>query len=283
MEEKIIYVYCIANIKPKLNGLPAGEVGLKDLVDGLYFVDHRGLYAVVSKVRESEFGEENLKKNLADLEWLKAKASTHEKVIEEVMKGVCVIPFKFATLFKTESSLKAMLDQHREEFGKNIEYLTGKEEWGVKVYCDMDKFKENINISDEEVLKIDKEIDCASPGKAFLLKKKKEEVLKASISGRMNERIKYFFERLSQYSVQGRINRLFPKEVTERNDDMILNAAFLVDRNKVAELCKQVEFFKTQYEEAGIDFDLSGSWPPYNFCSTCGKTKTSIKSEAENE
>jgi hypothetical protein len=93
IEKQLVYLYCVTNKEPKLTET-------KDSVDNLYFICHRGLCAVASKVEESEFDEEGLKKNMADLEWVKANASTHERIIEGVMASADVIPFKFGTLFK---------------------------------------------------------------------------------------------------------------------------------------------------------------------------------------
>ena len=121
----LIYLYCITNKVPKLKEI-------ENLVNKPYFIYHKSLYAIVNKVKESEFDEENLKRNLADLEWIKAKASIHEKAIEGIMKNTCVIPFKFATLFNTEDNLKAMLSQHLEEFKGILKKLEDKEEWGVR-------------------------------------------------------------------------------------------------------------------------------------------------------
>lgn len=258
-EKNLIYLYCVTKKEPKLK-----EV--KNLVDELYFVYHMGLYAVVSKVKESEFSEENLKKNLVDLEWIKAEASIHEKIIEEVMKDTCVIPFKFATLFNNEDNLKAMLEEHVEELKASLKHLEGKEEWGVKIYCDIEKLKENLIQEDEALLKIDKEISASSPGKAFLLKKKKEELINTLLSKKLNEYGQYNFDRLREQSLKARINKLLPKEVTERKDEMILNSAFLVHKDKISAFISGVDILKEQYKDKGLFLNCTGPWPPYNFC-----------------
>ena len=257
-DKGLIYLYCLTNKIPKLKET-------EDLVDNAHFFYYQGLYAVVSNVSTDEFSEENLKKNLADLEWIKTKAGIHEKAIETVMKNSCVIPFKFGTIFNTEENLKIMLKEHIGEFKDTLKYLEGKEEWGVKIYCDMDKLKENLIHEDKELLNIDKEINSASPGKAFILKKKKEDLVNTILNKKLNEYSQGPFERLKQYSVEFRINKLLPKEVTERKEEMILNSAFLIDKNKVADFVDTVNGIKTRYAEQGLFFDCTGPWPPYNF------------------
>lgn len=259
VKEDLIYLYCVTEKAPKLKDV-------KNLVDELYFVYHLGLYAVVSKVKASEFSEENLKKNLADLEWIKVEASIHEKVIEGVMKYTCVIPFKFGTIFKSEDNLKAMLEEHAQALKEKLKNLEGKEEWGVKIYCDLEKLKEVIIEEDGEILNIDKEINSSSPGKAYLLKKKKEELLNIAVNKKLNEYGQVSFDRLKERSQEARINKLLPKEVTERKDEMILNSAFLVEQDKVAVFLNTIEGFKTRCADKGLFFDCTGPWPPYNFC-----------------
>jgi len=152
----LIYLYCLTNKIPKLKEA-------EDLVDNARFFYYQDLYAMVSNVSTDEFSEENLKKNLADLEWIKHKAGIHEKVIETVMKDSCVIPFKFGTIFNTEENLKIMLKEHIREFKDTLKYLEGKEEWGVKIYCDLEKLKKVMIQEDGEISKLDKEINSVMP------------------------------------------------------------------------------------------------------------------------
>lgn len=254
----LIYLYCLTNKIPKLKEA-------EDLVDNARFFYYQDLYAVVSNVSTDEFSEENLKKNLVDLEWIKEKASAHEKVIETVMKNSCVIPFKFGTIFNTEENLKIMLKKHTREFKDTLKHLEGKEEWGVKIYCDIDKLKENLIREDKELLSIDKEINSCQQGKAFILKKKKVELVNTSVHKKLNDYGQLIFEKLDQHSIDSRINKLLPKEVTERKEEMILNSAFLIKKDKIENFMEAENALKETFEEMGIFLDCTGPWPPYNF------------------
>ena len=258
-EKELIYLYCVTDNAPKLK-----EV--ENFADEIYFIYRQGIYAVVSKVKENEFSAENLKKNFANLDWIKEKANIHEKIIEGVMKYTCVIPFKFGTIFNTEDNLKVMLKEHSERFKVNLMNLEGKEEWGVKIYCDMERLKGSTIKEDDEILKIDKEINSSSSGKAYFLKKKKEELIKDMLNKTINEDGQKSFNLLKGLSLEGRINKLLPKEVTEREDDMVLNSAFLVDKSKVAQFIQATDELKAKYNDKGFNFDCTGPWPPYNFC-----------------
>jgi hypothetical protein len=182
------------------------------------------------------------------------------------MKNTCVIPFKFATLFNTEDNLKTMLGQHLEGFRDILKKLEDKEEWGVKIYCNSEKLKENLIQTDEQLLNIDKKINSSAPGKAYLLKKKKEELLNIAVNKKFNEYGQISFDRLRERSQEAGINKLLPKEVTERNDEMILNSAFLINKDKVGDFLNIVDDLRVEYTDKGLFFDCTGPWPPYNFC-----------------
>lgn len=258
-KKDLIYLYCITNRTPKLK-----EV--ENLVSRLYFIYYHGIYAVAGKVSEDEFDKENLKRNLIDLEWVKTKVGIHEKVIEGIMKNAGVIPFKFAVLFNTEDNLKAMLEEHIREFKDGLKYLEDKEEWGIKIYCETEKLEDFLIKNDETILRIDKEIGFSLPGKAFLLKKKKEDLSITLVNKKITEYGQTSFDKLREKSLKTCINKLLPKEVTDRKNDMIFNSAFLVEKDGRKTFVGTVDILKAEYEDKGLFFDCTGPWPPYNFC-----------------
>ncbi|HAS17311.1 MAG TPA: hypothetical protein DDX84_03735 [Nitrospiraceae bacterium] len=269
-KKDLVYLYCVTDKKPLLKEeYPITPLykkgGIKDM-HGVYSVAHSRLYAVVSKVFEDEFSKENLEKNLNDMKWLKIKVSTHENIIEEVMKENCVIPFKFATLFRTEDNLKACLNEHAEELIENLSYIKGKKEWGVKIYFNMDRLSNFLIKENGEILALDHEIRSSSPGKAFLFRKKKEELI-IKMADRMIDRyIQDCINSLNKQSLDICINKLLPKEITDREEKMILNAVFLVKENNVNTFMNTVNRIRRKYEKNGLFVDCTGPWPPYNFC-----------------
>ncbi|MCX5703441.1 MAG: GvpL/GvpF family gas vesicle protein, partial [Candidatus Omnitrophica bacterium] len=80
-------------------------------------------------------------------------------------------------------------------------------------------------------------------------------------------------ERLKITAVDTRINNILPKEVTEKKEDMVLNAAFLINNKRIKEFENVLTYLKTKYTNKGLIFDCTGPWPPYNFCGSL-KEKT---------
>jgi len=258
--DSLIYLYCVTSTVPNLTEA-------EHLVDELYSVNHDGLYAVVSKVKESEFNEENLERNMANLEWIENNVTTHEKVVEGVMQGTCVIPFKFGTMFRTEDNLKTMLAEHADDLRQTLEKLKGAEEWGVKVFYDKEKVKKSLHQEEvAELQQMDEQINSSTPGRVFFLRKKRDELLNAAVNDAIAKYGQDSFEMLSRKSIATRRNELLPKEATERKDDMFLNVAFLIEKSRLTQFLLVLDDLKVKYGDMGLSFDCTGPWPPYNFC-----------------
>jgi hypothetical protein len=258
-EAQLTYLYCVAGKEPKLGQIEALE-------SGIYCVCHNGLYAVAATVERQEFDAEGLKKNMANFQWVRYMVGTHERIIERIATETDIIPFRFGTLFSTDNSLKAMLEQYGQQFERILNRLADKQEWGLKIYCDLAKLKTGLFNDQARILMMDDEIKNSSAGRAYFLKKKKETMLQEALNEKINECGRESFEALKDLSCEARITRLLPKEVTEREDDMVLNAAFLVDKAGTNDFLNMARTLKTHYEGNGFLIDCTGPWPPYNFC-----------------
>jgi Gas vesicle synthesis protein GvpL/GvpF len=261
--DQLLYLYCVTDREPKLSQAETSE-------QGLYSVRSNGLYAVVRTVEQQEFGEEAVKRNMADFQWAKGRAGAHERIIEQVMTDVDVIPFRFGTLFGTDAALKAMLEQYEAEFKAILTKLADKHEWGLKIYCDRGKLKAGLQDGQGKFMKLDGEIRASSTGKSYFLKKKKDAMVETAINEKAGECARASLDLLRPLSTETRINRLLPKEVTERDAEMILNGAFLVDKCRTDDFLNVVNELKTRYEDKGLVIDCTGPWPAYNFCGLSG-------------
>jgi len=258
-DHELIYLYCVTEATPDMRDLAAR-------VDNLYWIAHRDLCAVVSNVPELEFNEDALHQNVNDAEWLKLKVLLHEAVIESVMQHQTVVPFKFATIFRNQNSLTTCLEQNYDPMKTMLLNLKGREEWGVKVYCDRRKLSAALIDEDEPVISLDQEIAAATPGKAFFLKKQREDLVRTTAGRKLIEFSQDCFDRLSASSLKARLNACLPGEVTPQKEEMILNAAFLIEALKHSVLKGAIYKLKADYEGQGLRFDCTGPWPPYNFC-----------------
>ena len=151
MINDLIYVYCLS--QNPIDLLQKMEsTGLKTLM----FDDFN---VIIKYVSENEFSEENLKKNLSDIQWLESNAREHFRVISFIMENSTVIPFKFGTIFNTYTSLKKFITDYSDSLIENFLHITGKEEWSVKIYCNRNILCEQIDELSEEAAALEKKIN----------------------------------------------------------------------------------------------------------------------------
>lgn len=257
--QPLIYLYCVTAQPPDLASVeqPPG---------GLYLVREAGLCAVVSQVEAGQFEPSTLRRNLENLGWVTAETTKHERIVEAVMQDRGVIPFRFATLFHTDDSLRTRLRTHADEFKAILGQLEEKAEWGVKAYCDLEKLTDRLRAGDSSVSEINETIRLAPPGRAFLLGKKREELVKAALAVRVDRYVEEIMGALQAVSVQMRKNKILPPGTTERCGVMILNAAFLVANHDASTFVDVTTAMNARGADPSILVECSGPWPAYNFC-----------------
>ncbi len=247
----LTYLYCVT------------ELGEKSLPENVNEIKVEDLAAIVSDVSEEEFGEENLKKNLSRLAWVESVVRHHESVMEEMRAQTTIVPFRFPTIFHSQTSLQEFLHAQKSALKNLLENLKGKEEWGIKVYIGSEQLQAFLAGS-KEIQEIDEALKTASAGKAYLLKKRRESLVAGNLTASLQEALDSLFERLRKFSVQAKLNPVLPKAVTEREDEMMLNGAFLIDSQKREMFMEEVESAKKAFPF--LTLEPSGAWAAYNFC-----------------
>lgn len=256
MSKELVYVYCITNKKPDLNF---------DNSDEIYTNKINELYAVFKYVSYSDYSEENIKNKISDILWLDHNVRNHLNVITAVMNQVQVIPLNFGTIYKSEESVQEFVLEYYEMLNKNIQYIKNKEEWSVYVLCEKKIIKNNIELFSKEIKEISVQAKASSPGKAYILEKKKIQMIEYEVVKIYNEIIQNILSRLKKLSDEWRVNTISEnnKEYMER--DMILNAVFFLKNelvNRFTECCDEIN---GTYESYGIILEVKGPWPPYTF------------------
>ncbi|MCK9422957.1 MAG: GvpL/GvpF family gas vesicle protein [Bacteroidales bacterium] len=259
MINDLIYVYCISNSPPDLRK--------NNALEGLKCITFQGFYTVVKLVSYSEFSEENLKKNLSDITWLEFNARAHVRIISLLMEDCTVIPFKFGTIYHTQDSLKKFITDYSDSFIENFLIIQGKEEWSVKIYCDRRTLCERIDELSEEAATLEKEIMASAPGKAFLLRRKKADLIENELNKLTKSYGQEYYNEINKMSENTTLNNLLPKELTGREDTMILNSAFLVRKDKAVDFVTTISFLRKKYPDLGFDIEMTGPWPPFSFVS----------------
>jgi hypothetical protein len=257
MTTDLIYVFCLTDTPPRLQETMGSEC-LEALVLGDFHV-------VVKYVSPEEFLEENFKRNLSDIEWLDKNTREHVRVNGALSGQYNVIPFKFGTIFYNEDSLRRFIADYTMSLSENLSFIKGKEEWSVKIYCDRKSLSIQIDELSEESADLEKQIMASSPGKAYLLKRKKTELIEFEMDRICKKYGQEYFDEFIGVSTATSLNNLLPKEFTGREDNMILNASFLVNKNEVSNFRNKLDTLKNKYENSGFCIESTGPWTPYSF------------------
>ncbi|MDP3043361.1 MAG: GvpL/GvpF family gas vesicle protein [bacterium] len=235
----------------------------------VFSIPYKDIEAVVSEVFLKEFGSEEIQRRAReDLEWIKDKALMHEKAIETAMNNSdgLIIPMKFGTIFKDKGSLIGSLKKDYLKFKGLLDGLQGKEERSVKIYLKSQLLENEIKKKSPMIQSKLEEIKSLPAGRQYFLEEEINEMVKREAKNSINNNyIPLFLEKLKGLAEELKENRILGKELTQRNDPMIFNGAFLVKKEKVDKFQKEMQKLRAEYEKIGFIFESSGPWPPYNF------------------
>lgn len=236
------YVYCIIK-SPKEREF--GQIGIGEGNNAVYTVHFRDLAAVVSDtpIRIYDPTRENV--------------LAHEFVNETVMREYTVIPMSFGTLFRTEEDIVELLKSTYQAFDDVLEKMKDKIEFGLKVLWDREKVGATIEEQNEEIRRLRDEINRNAQSSTYFARMQLGRLVEAALEDAGNQYVRDIHEALKPAAVASRSNKPI-------GDRMILNAAFLVDRDRERNFDDAVKEVSRKYEQL-LSFKYTGPWPPYNF------------------
>ncbi len=258
MDNDLIYAYCI------LNSLPREEEDVTK-AEEINILQINEYYVVYKLVSPDDFSEENLKLNLRDTIWLERNKRHHITTILAVMKRHTVIPLRFGTIFPNREYLGKFVTDYSASLFRNFQSVSGKEEWAVKIYCNKRVLREKMFELSDELVTLEKHILESSPGKAFLLNRKKTELIEQEVILFMKKKGQQCLDEYKTICTQSYLNNLFPRELTGRQDDMILNANFFITKENVGLFVYLVNRQENEFHSLGFSFEVTGPWPPFSF------------------
>lgn len=234
---------------------------------------YREIEAVMSKVSIDEFTSSEIqKKAQEDPNWIKDKVLIHEKVIEEAVKNngktLSAIPMRFGIIFKNIGSLEETLDKDYSRMREVLKRIRGKQEWGIKLYLkDKEGFEKEVSKKNEAIKKKQEQISALPEGMAYFVEGELKELMSSQMDKELNNVADFVFENITKYAVAKVKNKILEKELTGKQESMILNAAYLIPEEKVEEFKKEVGELSQKIQAERFYLEYSGPWPIYNFSS----------------
>jgi len=265
-----LYLYCL---RERVDGTPAFSIKGVDGKGEAYVLLFNDLEAVVSKISFEEFASEEIqRKAQEDLGWIKEKALIHEAVVEKAMWEdshlLNLIPMRFGTIFKDEYKLRETLNKSYPEIKEILERIRGSQEWSVKVYLrDRKKFEQMTKERNDTIKEKEKEMASLPEGMAFFMEEELKEVISKEVEQELNNMKEGLFERLKRQSVASTRGKILGKELTGRQEPMVLNAAYLIPEKNIEDFKREITGLNHQIQGNGFCLEYSGPWPPYHFTS----------------
>jgi hypothetical protein len=248
------YVYCIIHTEDSLR---FGPIGIGSEPADVHTVNFKDIAAVVSDTPLEVYDP------------TRENVLAHERVNEVVMRDYTVIPMSFSTVFKTSEDIVELLRTAYEAFRDVLVKMQDKLEFGVKVLWEPEVVIREIEKDDENLRLLRQEIS-SQKGSTYFARMQYGRLVDSLLAERSEELVADIFNALSSVSVASRANKPI-------GDKMVLNAAFLVSRDRESDFDTKVKEMDAKYEN--LKFKFTGPWPPYNFVNI--RLKLERASEAE--
>lgn len=261
---RALYVYCIGGRDELALALAADAPDAIEEGTSVSLVGSSGLSAAVSLVPLSVYGEGALEAKLSDATWTATRALRHERVVEHFARRAAVVPLRFGTIYLRRESVEEMLARDAARLGALLGRLEGREEWGLNVYVERARLKDEVVRVSARLREMAERADAASPGQGYLLRKKidalRDEEARAETK-RVTSEIEARLGRVSEGAARLRAlrdERAGPGELAAR-------FAFLVSREGFDGFRAEAERLAEEHAPLGFSFELTGPLPPYNF------------------
>jgi Gas vesicle synthesis protein GvpL/GvpF len=236
------YVYGIVRCRERVD---FGRIGIGGAGEIVYTVNYQDIAAVVSNTSVYIFDP------------TRENALAHEHVIETVMKNYTIIPMSFGTVFRTDNDIREVLKSIYSSLKDVLYQMSGKLEFGLKVNWDRDRIIEDIKREDEEIRKFHQEIIRKHLQSTYLARMQLGRMIDKALAERSISYVREIYEALRGVCVASRDNQPI-------GDKMIMNAAFLVERDREPQFDEAVNRLAKNHGQR-LKFKYTGPWPPYNF------------------
>lgn len=256
----MLYLYGLAqsDLLPEIEG-----TGL-DGRSPLFLHRHENIATILSEVAESEFCSDQAEDNLKDLAWIGPRAFIHEQVIEQVMRNSPILPARFGTIFSTLKGVDSLLEKNQDTILTFLDRIKDKQEWAIKGMLDRAAAKE---VLFKTALDSQAQALSALPqGKRYFQEQKIRANVEKELKSWLTRVCKNIASALGGCASDFYERKTLSRNTGERNKDMVINWAYLVDNNQLSGFRETIEKINMENKESGLILECSGPWPPYSFC-----------------
>jgi hypothetical protein len=253
--DELRYLYAVANARADaaisssdLRGIEGSRV--QSIVEG-------GLLGATSVVPAADYEEGPLNERMQNLEWLAPRAASHQDVNGRLLDLTdAVIPLAFGAIYRGADGVRDLLRSRAEDFAARLRAVEGRAEWIVSIE------REGLNaLPGTAVRALDAEIAAAPPGRAFLLGKRRDEVVRED--RRMRDAA---IAEESWAAIEAIAERVYREQlIDDPTAAAVARFSVLAPRDREVELGDLVRRLGATGTLQGYRVRLSGPWPAYRF------------------
>jgi len=181
----------------------------------------------------------------------------HQEIISRVMdKNDTVIPISFGNIFKSREDVKVLLENLYPQFNELFPKIKGKIEVGLKVIGKKDWMERRVH-QNPQVEKIAQNVQRKSKTAGYYDRIQLGDAAQKMITGLQKEVEADIYAPLKTDAEAAVVNDPI-------SETMLLNASFLIDRNKESTFDEMVNHAHEKWKDY-TEFNYTGPWPAYNF------------------
>lgn len=246
MEKKGIYAYGVITT-------PTDSLKMNNI----FLVSYKNLSLVGKMVSIKDF-QKKIKKTLKSPVEMEEILKSHQSVLDGLMKKTTVVPFKFGTILKNKKAAAGLLKSSYIKFRRLLTKLKEREEWGVRVFADKERFKTKIKAQAKGTM------GKQGTGTAYLLRKKREKEAEEKMEGKLAFFSSKIFAALEKLAFEAKVSQS-SQRFSEKGEILVSVFAFLLDKQRVKKFLNQTADLEKKYQGWGLRLTISGPWPAFNF------------------
>lgn len=251
----VVYLY---GFVPPDTALPeSGLLGVGDAPVELLPLD--GLTAALGRPDPDVYSAAPLEARTSDMEWMAEQGLRHEQVVAWFVDHAAIVPSRLLTLFSSEAALREAVGSGA-AIRRDLERFADAREWDLKVAWDPAVLADHLGDVSEEIAELDRRIAEATPGKRFLLERKRRNA--ARTEGRTVAR-RLATELLEDLRGHARDSVLLPPP--SDSAPVVLSAALLVSGEAEEAMLARAAAARQRLGGFGVAVALTGPWAPYRF------------------
>lgn len=265
MTATVVYVYCVTPVgaaTAEVATAPRGLEGapLRVIANGA--LSGAGLAALVSDVPAHAYTPDAITAQAGDAIWLTPRAVAHDAVVTWASDRGPVVPLPMWVLFDDDARVAGMLQERAGALRAALDSVTGAREYGVRVSADASALAAAAESLDPALAVMAREAAAASPGQAYLLRRKLDEARRGARRDAAERIARAVHETLVPLA-----RETVPRVATQATPqpDVLLNAAYLVGDDRLDAFRAALTMLLERFGASGVRFDFTGPWPPYNF------------------